>query len=313
MIGLSVEKILKDKREPWQLTLVAGGAGLSNRVMKQDLHRPGMFLAGFKEFFPSKRLQLMGQTEISYLFSLDRTRRDRVLAEFFATGVPAVFVTRGLLPPEELIIQAENTKTPLVATSMNTTMFSHLLSDYLCFNLAASVSIHGTLVDVHGVGVLITGEAGAGKSECALSLLHRGHALIADDVVRVIQYPRGHLMGSFSGPEELRGYMEVRGVGMVDVASLFGITAVKDFKEIHLGIKLVPKNPESEISLNPDVSLEEITGVKLPVVRYPVIPGRDPSVIVEVLAINHWMRNRGMDSSEAFAARLKRLLQSKSS
>jgi len=311
MRGVKLGDLLSRKVEEWHLALLAGEKGLESRIEKQDVHRPGIFLAGFGEFFPRKRLQVIGQTEIAFLSGLEPGDRARALSDFFARGIPGVFITRGLLAPAELVAEADRTGTPVIATALSTTRFVHLLTDYLGFHLAPQKSIHGTLVDVGGVGVLLTGEAGAGKSECALCLIRRGHSLIADDVVKVICYPEGHLQGTFAGPAELRGFMEIRGLGMIDIASMFGAIAVKDVKEINLGVELRGRPKQGDPGFDPDVQITEMLGVRIPNVRYPMIPGRDIATIVEVLAANYALRDRGVDGAEVFGTRLKNLLRGK--
>ncbi|MGB9589371.1 MAG: HPr kinase/phosphorylase, partial [Candidatus Hydrothermia bacterium] len=219
---VSLRQIISEKSKPWRLAIIAGEGGLDREITRPDLHRPGMFFLGYREFFPTRRVQIIGQTEIAFLFSRPSDERRRLLADFYATDIPGVFVTRGLLPPGELVEESEKAGVPTIVTPMKTSTFTHLLSDHLGFLLAPSKTVHGTLVDVFGAGILFTGKPGTGKSETALCLIRQGHSLVADDLVRVIAFPEGHLHGMAGGPPELRGFMEIRGVGIVDVAQVFG-------------------------------------------------------------------------------------------
>lgn len=307
-MAVSLRQILSEKSGPWRLATIAGERGLDREITRPDLHRPGMFFLGYREFFPTKRVQVIGQTEIAFLGSRPSDERRKLLADFYGTGIPGVFVTRGLLPPGELVEESEKAGVPTVATSLKTSAFTHLLSDYLGFLLARSEVVHGTLVDVFGAGVLITGKPGTGKSETALCLVRLGHSLVADDLVRIIGFPEGHLQGTSGGPSELRGFMEIRGVGMVDVAQVFGRGTLKEVKEINLVLELVEKEPG--ILLEPDRGTQEFLGVEIPSIRYPMRPGRDLATIVEVLALDALARAKGEGAEEGFSSRLRRLLGS---
>jgi len=305
-LRVSFRQILEEKSKPWRLALISGEKGLDREITRQDLHRPGMFFLGYREFFPAKRVQIIGQTEIAFLSSRPSAERRKILADFYLTGIPGVFVTRGLLPPGELVEESEKAGVPTALTSLRTTTFTHLLSDYLGFLLAPSQVVHGTLVSVFGAGVLITGKPGIGKSETALCLVRLGHSLVADDLVRIIRFPEGHLQGTLGGPPELRGFMEIRGVGIVDVKQVFGRGAVKDSCEVNLVLELVEKEPG--ILLEPDRASQEFLGVEIPSIRYPMRPGRDMATIVEVLALDVLARGSGEGAEKNFSRKLRRLL-----
>jgi len=305
-LKVSFRQILAEKSKPWRLALVAGEGGLDREITRQDLHRPGMFFLGYREFFPTKRVQIIGQTEIAFLSSRPSEERRKLLADFYGTGIPGVFVTRGLLPPGELIEESEKAGVPTVLTSLRTSTFVNLLSDYLGFLLAPSAVVHGTLVNVFGAGVLITGKPGIGKSETALCLIRLGHSLVADDLVKIIRFPEGHLRGISGGPPELRGFMEIRGVGIVDVAQVFGRGALKEVSEVNFVLELVEKEPG--ILLEPDRGTQEFLGIEIPSIRYPMRPGRDIATIVEVLALDTLARTSGESAEENFSRRLRRLL-----
>ena len=303
---LKVGEVLDDNLGALKLKLLAGRAGLGRELKKWELGRPAVFFLGFKRFFPSGRLQVFGKTEMAILYPMPPKERREKLEDFFSRGVPGIFVTRGLLPTGEMLELAERTETPLVSTPLKTSHFMLKLGDYLAFRFAPSEVVHGDLVEVFGVGVLIMGEPGIGKSECALSLVRRGHALVADDVVRLIQYPPGNLRGTSPAPRELAYYMEIKGLGVINVAALYGVGSVRKWANVHLALELY--RGVGKPTVEPEVHLLEAAGVQIPLIRYPVQPGRDLASVVESLTLAHLTKLRGRATYEEFKERLKDFL-----
>ncbi len=303
---MRVGEVLEDTASSLRLKLLAGRGGLGRKVEKWELNRPAVFLLGFKRFFARGRLQVFGKTEMAILYSLKAPERRRKLEEFFSLKVPGVFITRGLLPTGEMLDLAERTETPLLSTPLKTSHFMLKLGDYLAFKFAPWEVVHGTLVEVFGVGVLLMGEPGIGKSECALSLVRRGHALVADDAVKLIQYPPGNLRGTSPAPRDLAYYMEIKGLGVINVAELYGVGAVRQWSNVHLAVQFY--HGTGKPSVEPELGLLEAAGVQIPLVRYPIQPGRDLASLVESLTLAHLMRIRGRAPQEEFKERLRKIL-----
>ncbi len=302
---LRVGEVLEDN-SGLRLKVLAGRAGLQREVEKWELNRPAVFFLGFKRFFARGRLQVFGKTEMALLYSMEPTTRREKLEEFFALEVPGIFVTRGLPPTGEMLRLAEETKTPLVSTPLKTSHFMLKLGDYLAFKFAPWEVVHGDLVEIFGVGVLLMGPPGIGKSECALSLVRRGHALVADDAVKLVQYPPGNLRGTSPAPRELAYYMEIKGLGVVNVAEIYGVGAVRQWTNVYLAVEFY--HGVSKPSVEPEMGILQVAGVQIPLIRYPVQPGRDLASLVETLTLAHLMKLRGKAPQDRFKEVLKDLL-----
>lgn len=304
--------MVSEKRDEWRLEPVAGEQGLEKHyIVTPDINRPGMALAGWTGVFLKERIQIVGSTELSYLETLTPDERRKAVTRLFSLGPPCIIVTKNLDLPRIWSIEAERTATPVLRTPLDTTPFIHLLSAYLDYRLAPEVQIHGNLVDVFGVGLLITGESGIGKSECALDLVDRGHRLVADDAVRVLRRGTGILMGYSAAKSPLLGHhIEVRGVGLVDVYSLYGIRAIRVQKRIEVEVRLVQWRPGMKTER---VGLEEkhseILGVRIPQVTIPVLPGKNLALILEVIAKNHILKVFGYYPAKVFNDELMRVMQ----
>jgi HPr kinase/phosphorylase len=301
---LLVSKILCDCREEMGLKLLTPDGGLDVVVRHADIGRPGLVLAGFDEGFPSEHVQILGRTEVLYLLGLPQEAGLKSFGALLDKKVPCIIVTQGLELPGPLVELAVRKGVPVLATELSPTETVQRLSNYLLVELAPETAINGTLVDVHGIGILIRGRSGAGKSECALDLVERGHRLVADDLVRVIAHPAGVLMGR--SVEPLQSYVEVRGIGLVDIGSIYGIRAVRRQKRIEIEVNL---RVWGEEGLSPDRSgLEckqaEILGIKIPSMTVPLVAGKSVSVIVEVIALSHILGAYGYDAADNLRQRL---------
>ncbi len=308
MSAIRVADILELRRGSLDLTLLAGETGLACRIDSADISSPGLVLAGFTERFPRHRMQVLGETEIDYLRSLGAARRSDVLELFFGFDVPAVFVTKGLEPPPELLRMADEWGVPVLKSSLKTGEFYRRIKPFLEEAFAPSTAIHGSLADVYGVGLLFVGASGIGKSECVLDLVERGHRLVADDVVIVRQRGLDVLIGH--AHEHQQFHMEIRGIGIIDVRALFGIRAVRQQKRVEVVVQLEHwrENATYErTGLERDTT--EILGTSLPKVVVPLNPGKNITVISEVVAMSHLLRYAGVDSARIFEQNLKLLMQ----
>lgn len=299
--------------ERLDLTLEAGEAGLKNELVSSDVHRPGLALAGFVGMFTFDRVQVLGNTEMLYIASLDPARVEQVVATIFQFDIPALVITddNDVLPVLKEL--ADRHEVPLLRTPSSTTKFAHLFSLYLDDAFAPNTALHGSLVDVYGIGLLLMGRSGIGKSEIALDLIERGHRLVADDVVLVSRTIRGILVG-MSG-ETLRDHMEIRGLGILNVRNMFGVRAVRVQKRIEVVVKLVEWNDSATFDR---IGLEEdwvsILDVEVPQVTVPIYPGKNITVIAEAIAMNHQLKIQGYHTAHEFNRRLvEKMKQKKSS
>jgi HPr kinase/phosphorylase len=286
------------------LELLTTEADLERAVGDPDISSPGLALAGYTRRFPGGRMQVFGETEMTYLASLDddeiRSRLDAV----FSFDVPAVFITKGQRVPEAFLEVATRRNVPTFRTALTTKDFYRKVKPYLEAALAPTTTLHGSLADVHGVGLLFVGKSGVGKSECVLDLVERGHRLVADDLVMVSRRGNDVLIGK--GHELQRHHMEIRGVGIIDVRALFGIRAIRQQKRLEVVVQLEHWD-EARAYTRTGLELDEaeILGVPVPRVTIPLNPGKNITVIAEVIAMNHLLRYSGVNSALAFDERLR--------
>lgn len=280
-------------------------------ISVSDIYRPGLELTGYFDFYPKQRIQLLGRTEISYAARLDHDLRKRVFSKMCTPETPCFLISRSLPIPEELKEAAEEAGIPILQSSESTTYLSSILTDYLRQRLAKRTSIHGVLVEIKGMGVLLTGASGVGKSETALGLVQRGHRLIADDRVDVFQKDHNTVVGE--APKILRHLMEIRGIGIIDVMNLFGVGAVKNRTEIQLVINLVNWDAKANYDrLGFNENTREICNVEVPQVTVPVKVGRNIEIIIEIAAMNFRAKKNGYDAAQTFDNNLTSLISDNS-
>lgn len=298
----------KDLLENFNLTLVAGADGINREIITSDISRPGIEMTGYFNYYPKERLQLIGRTEMAYFLDLDEeARRDR--AEKLCTKItPGIVFSRGMDIPRVFVEAANQAGVPLLRSPRKTTRVISRLTNYLEEKFAPTTSIHGVLVDIYGVGVLIIGQSGVGKSETALELVKRGHRLVADDSVEIRQEDYDSLIGS--SPEILEHMLEIRGIGIIDVMTLFGAGAVRTSKYISVVINLenwIEDKQYDRLGLDDDKM--QIMDVQLPMATIPVRPGRNLAVIIEVAAMNFRLKRMGFHAAQDFSDRLTNLIE----
>ncbi|MBD5560268.1 MAG: HPr(Ser) kinase/phosphatase [Clostridia bacterium] len=266
-------------------------------VDSSDLNRPGLQMTGFFEYFAVNRVQLFGMVEMTYLQTLSKEVRLQRLDRFFANPIPCVLIGRNLTPPAEFMECAKKYDVPVLMSGLTTTKLSHKASLYLDEILAPSISRHGGLMDVYGVGVYITGDSGVGKSETALELVKRGHRFVADDVVEIHRLSDDSLIGR--SPDIIRHMMEIRGLGIIDVSVLYGMGSVVRDKAINLAIHLEPGDIRNIDRLGNANEYITLLGIKVPQITLPVRPGRNLAIVIEVAAMNFRLKSMGTDGGTA--------------
>jgi HPr kinase/phosphorylase len=290
------------------LDLLAGADGLHRRITSPHVQKTGLALAGFHEYLKPGRILIFGESEIRYLERLDPHARETALRLAFTLDFPCVLITGGFTPPPELVVEAERAKLPLLKTPVVTPTAIAKLSSLLEDSLAERTIVHAVLMDVLGLGVLIAGESGIGKSECALDLIVRGHRLVADDTVEIRRRQETILIGTC--PELTRHHMELRGIGVINVKDLFGIASTRSSKRVELVVQLERWDPAREYErLGLDDDFYDLLGLRVPLLRMPVAPGRNIAILVEVAARNQLLRARGHHAARALAERLERTLR----
>jgi len=284
---------LEEMIQKMKLTNLTPDVDLSEREIYQtDLNRPALQLAGFFDYFDSERVQLIGKVEDAYLEGLSIEDKRKIFDKLFGYKIPCLVISRNIQPCEHMYEYAAKYDIPLFSTGLSTSYFMSELTRYLKVELAPSISIHGVLVDVYGEGVLIKGESGIGKSEAALELIKRGHRLVADDVVEIKKVSDDTLLGT--SPDIIRHFIEVRGIGIVDCKTLFGVESVKERQSIDLVINLCEWDRAQEYDrLGLHQEYTEILGNSVVSHTIPIRPGRNLAIIVESAAINHRPKNMG--------------------
>lgn len=303
MKEITVEQLLNEQKNALQLELVAGERGLKKKISTADINRPGLALAGYFDYFAYQRIQVFGRTEISFFATMKVDRQRAVLETIFSYDLRCLVVTLGQEIPSLLKEQAESKGVSLLRSLLPTTKLVSSLAHYLEDRFAPETSIHGVLMDVYGVGILILGKSGVGKSELALDLVERGQRLVADDVVYIKRKEDGALIGE--GSELIKHHMDIRGLGIVNVPKLFGVGAVRNRKPVGLVICLEEWDESKDYErLGGEEEIYTILDIPLPKLTIPVRPGRNLSIIVEAAALNNRLKRMGYDTVQELEKKL---------
>lgn len=304
---ISIAEILEQEGGALKMHLVVGEAGLQRYVDHPRLQKPSLAFAGFFENLSDYRLQVIGQTELRYLATLTPEEQQRVVNIVFDLRLAGVVVTRGIQPPDIILQAARRTDTPLISSALTSSDFMTYMTVFLSQKLAPVTHQHGVYIDVFGVGVLLMGESGIGKSEIGLELITRGHRLIADDMVELIRVAPEVLVGR--SPEALRYHMEIRGLGILDIRSMFGAAGITDVKRVRLIVKLIRWSDFKAEHRLPEEDEMLLHEVKLPCVQVPVRQGRSLAVLVEVAVRNQLLKQRGINSGQVFTQALSQRIE----
>jgi HPr kinase/phosphorylase len=308
--GVTIDALLRGHPEAvgLPLELVSGAAGLDRRITSPHIQKTGLALAGFDAYLSPGRVLILGESDIRFLESLTSSSRVNALRRTFAHEIPAVMITGGFALPPELVMESDRAGLPLLSTPLPTPIAIAKVGAILEDSLAERTIVHAVLMDILGLGVLIVGESGIGKSECALDLVVRGHRLVADDTVEIRRRAESVLIGTC--PDLTRHHMEVRGLGLINIQDLFGVASTRSSKRVELVVQLERWEPGREYErLGLDDAHFEILGFQVPLLRMPVAPGRNVAILVEVAARNQILRTRGHHAARKLAARLERRLR----
>ncbi|PTQ55970.1 MAG: HPr kinase/phosphorylase [Candidatus Carbobacillus altaicus] len=293
--------------ERFKLNVLAGERGLERPITVSEIYRPGLAIAGYFAYHPVRRIQVIGKTEMSFAQDLSPEVRRYRFSKFMHEDTPCVIVAHGVNAPDDLVREAEAHGVPLLESNITTTKLISELTNFLEMELAPRTTMHGVLVEVYGIGILLTGTSGIGKSETALELIKRGHRLVADDAVEILQTSQGELIGE--APAIIENLLEIRGLGILNVMALFGAGAIRLRKKISLVVRLEYWDSRKNYDrLGLDEARIRVLDTDLPLVVIPVRPGRNLAVIVEVAAMHHRLKLMGYNAAQQFADRLDRAL-----
>jgi len=293
----------KDLLKMFNVNLVAGHGGISRQIYTSEISRPGIELAGHFQFYPKDRLQVIGQKELMFYLNLTDNEKDKRIQQLFTDETPGIIFSYGIDVPELFIKYANKHNVPIIQSELSTTRLISRLTDYLEAQLSPTITMHGVLVDIYGIGLLITGKSGIGKSEVALELIKRGHRLIADDSVHIRKEDNMHLIGS--APDLIKNHLEIRGLGIINAMSLFGASAIIDQKQISLVVHLeFWEDMKQYERLGLDEETIQIMDIHLPRAIVPVRPGRNLAVILETAAMNYRLKEMGVHTAQEFSERL---------
>jgi HPr kinase/phosphorylase len=308
--SITVDFLYETTKDRFKLKALNGENGFENQIRNRNLHRPGLALAGYVELFTFDRVQIVGNTESRYLNSLQPGQKKHALMQLLEFKIPCIILTDSNKLGDDMLEAAAAKGVPVFGTPFETTKLAYVLADFLDDQFAPQVVVHGSLVDVYGVGVLLTGRSGIGKSEIALDLIERGHRLVADDVVMVTRKGEGILMGA--GTDLVKHFMEIRGLGLIDVRSMFGIRAIRFQKRIEIVIELEEWKPSQDYTRTGlDDQTIAVLDVEIPMVKLPIFPGKNVTVISEVIALNYLLKHYGYDAAREFSKRLEGVIGQK--
>jgi HPr kinase/phosphorylase len=303
-----VRELLGAELSGLELKVISGETHLDNQILNPRVQKPGLAFAGYYAYIKPGRVQIIGESETEYLRTLDRPTRHERFDRITALAVPVFVITKGIDPLPGFLQRCQEREVPVLSATALSSRVIKEISWFLEERLVPSTRVHGVLMEVFGLGVLLIGESGVGKSESALDLVTRGHSLVADDRVTVKRYPSGDLIGSCDEP--LRHHMELRGIGIINVQDLFGLAAVRERKPIDLVVELEHwKEGEPYDRLGLDETLHEILETPVPYLRMPVALGRNVSILVEIAARNHVLKLRGYDSARELTRTIERQIE----
>jgi len=308
MNGVVVQELEQSREHHLELTLMAGQKGLKNTITHSQVQKMGLALTGFIQFINPERLQIIGNTEMAYFNTLTPGMQEKVIHQICSLPLSCLVITRGLEIPELLLREADEKGIPVFRTSIRSFDFIERITQFLEEKLSATTSLHGVLMDVFGVGLLLLGKSGIGKSECALDLILRGHRLVADDMVHIRKRSSSSVIGS--GFEVIQHHMEIRGLGILNIRSLFGVEAIREKKKVELILELMEWDAHREYDrLGFEEEKFSVLGVELPMLRIPVTPARNLTTIIEVAVRNHLLKVMGYDSALEFEKKLLRKME----
>ncbi len=301
--SITVGFLFDSNKARLKLKSLNGEVGFNREIHDKNVHRPGLALAGYVELFTYDRVQIFGNTEVRYLKHLSLAERLKAFETIFQFDLPCIVVTNDNPLDPELISVATRYGVSILQTPFETTKFVYFLSDFLDDQFAPQTVVHGSFVDVYGIGVLITGRSGIGKSEIALDLIERGHRLVTDDVVMITRKGEGILMGA--GTDVVKHYMEIRGLGLIDVRLIFGIRSIRFQKRVEVIVELQEWQHDAEYTRTGlDHENISILGVEIPHVKLPIFPGKNVTVIAEVIALDYLLKHYGYDAAKEFSKQL---------
>lgn len=300
MIGsvpfLAVQRLYELLKDKLKLKLLTPGVPLHRRIRSAEIHRPGLAFAGYYDYFAFDRVQILGKTEISFLATLSARAKKKNVGQFFRYKIPCIVVSKNQKVPEDFLKQAVLTGIPVFKSPLETSKLVGQITVFIEDENAPTTTVHGTFVDVYGTGILLLGKSSVGKSECALELVERGHRLVADDMVYIKRQGKDELLGSSS--ERIQHHMEIRGLGIINVKSIFGVGAIRNQKGINLVVTVEKWSQNTEYERTGlGAATYEILGVRLPHLILPVRPGRNLPVLVEVAALNERLKRMGDHSA----------------
>jgi HPr kinase/phosphorylase len=307
--SITVDFLFSNLRSRHHLLLFTEDIGLENLIVEENLNRPGLALAGFLDLFIPTRIQVFGNTEMSFIYRLDQEERYKALKKIYEYNIPCILVTDNNKPTPEMLQLSYEYNIPILGTEIPTTRAISIITDFLEDQFAPRVTLHGSFVDVYGVGMLFVGKSGIGKSEVSLALIEKGHRLVADDVVILTKKREGVIIGT--GTELVKHFMEIRGVGLIDVRSIFGVRAIRFQKRLEMIIELETWDENTSYTRTGiDDVFFDFLGVQIPFMKLPIVPGKNLAVIAEVIALNYLLKHYGYDAAKVFQKRLEYYLSS---
>lgn len=303
---VTVKELIEDNKKQLNFVVLGGKKGLNKTITTNYLSTPGLILTGFKKHFKHKAIQILGPPEVSFLKALKRKELEKSTKRLLSYKIPCIIVTGSLKIPQFIIEYADKKNIPVILSKIKRYELVHRVLDYIEIRTAPYIYVHGTLVDVYGVGILFTGISGIGKSETALDLVARGHRFVADDVIRITRRASGIIMGEGKDPVDFfHSHIEIRGVGVVDLSRVFGVRATRLHKRVEVEVKLVKWGTEQDIDRTGlEGKTRSILGVKIPYKKIPLVPGKNVSVIAEIVALEHLLKLSAYDTPKIFNKKL---------